>query len=95
MQKWWFDVDLGLKSVIYGVFTNFPLFLRFSLIFMIEFVCTAPTSVRIAIWVAMVTMHFHIAQMGLLRTFFFRIQGVQGNNLASMKDFLGVQDGSN
>ena len=39
---------------------------------MIEFVCTAPhTSIRIAIWVAMVTMHFHIAQMNLfLRTFF-------------------------
>ena len=30
---------------------------------MIEFVWTAPTptSVKIAIWVAMVTMHFHIA----------------------------------
>ena len=38
---------------------------------MIEFVCTAPTSIRIAIWVAMVVMHFHIAQMNLfLRTFF-------------------------
>ena len=63
---------------------------------MIEFVCTAPTSVRIAILVAMVTMHFDIAQMSLfLRTFLFRILGVQGNNLASMKNCLGVQDGSN
>ena len=43
-------------------------------------------ALRIAIWVAMVTMHFHIAQMSLFfRTFFFHIQGVQGNNLASMK----------
>ena len=34
MQQWWFDDGLGLKSVIYGVFTIFPLLLRFSLIFM-------------------------------------------------------------
>ena len=35
MQQWWFDDGLGLKSVIYGgFFTIFPLFLKFSLIFM-------------------------------------------------------------
>ena len=34
MQQWCFDDDFGLKSVIYGVFTIFPLFIRFSLIFM-------------------------------------------------------------
>ena len=56
---------------------------------MIEFVCIPP-SIRIAIWVVMVTMHFHIAHMSLfLRTFFFRIQGVPGNNLASMKNCPG------
>ena len=56
---------------------------------MIEFVCTATTSVRIAIRVAMVTMHFHIAQMSLFLEPFFRIQGVLGNNLASMKNCPG------
>ena len=60
---------------------------------MIEFVCTAPTSLRIAIWVAMVTVHFHIAHMSLfLEHFFLRIHGVPGNNLASMKNCPGVQD---
>ena len=34
MQQWWFDDGLGLKSVIYGVFYDFTLILRFSLIFM-------------------------------------------------------------
>ena len=34
MQQWWFDDVLGLESVIYGVFTISPLFLRFLLIFM-------------------------------------------------------------
>ena len=54
---------------------------------MIEFECTAPpTSVRIAMWVAMVAMHFHIAQIILFLEHFFRIQGVPGNNLASMKN---------
>ena len=58
---------------------------------MIEFVCTAPTSVRIAIWVAMVTMHFHIAQMSLILEHFFRIQGGggAGKHLTSMKNCPG------
>ena len=34
IQQGWFNGGLGLKSVTYGVcFTIFPLFLRFSLIF--------------------------------------------------------------
>ena len=49
---------------------------------MIAFVCTSP-SIRITLWVAMVTMHFHKDQMSLyFGTFFFRVQGVPGNNLA-------------
>ena len=35
----------------------------------------------------MATMHFHIAQTGLLWGFFFRIQGVPGNNLAPVQNF--------
>ena len=34
MQQWWFDDSLGLKTLIYGVFYDFALILRFSLIFM-------------------------------------------------------------
>ena len=34
MQQWWFDDGLGLKSVICVFFYDFPLILRFSLIFM-------------------------------------------------------------
>ena len=38
---------------------------------MIEFVCTAPTSIRIAIWVAMVILHFHMAQLSSFLEHFF------------------------
>ena len=58
---------------------------------MIDFVGTTPF-LRMALRVAMVTMHFHKAQLGFfLGTSFFCIQGVLGNNLAPMKDFPGVQ----
>ena len=58
---------------------------------MIDFVNTTPF-LRIALHVAMATMHFHIAQTGL---FFFGIQGVPGNKLAPFKIVLGVQGMSN
>ena len=38
------------------------------------------------LWVAMETMHFHIAHTIFLRTYSFRTQGVQMNNLAPMKN---------
>ena len=28
MQQWWFDDGLGLKSVIYGAFYDFPLIFK-------------------------------------------------------------------
>ena len=28
MQQWWFDDGLGLKSVIYGLFYDFPLIFK-------------------------------------------------------------------
>ena len=28
MQQWWFDDGLGLKSVIYGFFYDFPLIFK-------------------------------------------------------------------
>ena len=58
---------------------------------MIDFVGTPPF-LRMALRVAIVTMHFHIARTCLFfRNIFFSIQGVPGNNLAPMKDCLGVQ----
>ena len=45
---------------------------------MIEFVCT-PLPVRIALRVAMVTMHFHIAKMSLCLGTFFSHSGGPGN----------------
>ena len=47
---------------------------------MIDFVGTSPT-LRKALWVAMATMHFHVAQSGLFMGIFW-IQGVPGNNWA-------------
>ena len=61
---------------------------------MIAFVCTPP-SIRITLWVAMVTMHFHKAQISLYFETCFRVQGVPGNNLAPMKNSPGVQGRSN
>ena len=51
----------------------------------------------IAIRVAMVTMHFNIAQTGLfLGKIVFRILGITGNKLAPMKNSpVGVQGRSN
>ena len=40
------------------------------------------------LWVAMETMHFHIAHTKFFRTPSFRIQGVPMNNSAPMKNFL-------
>ena len=57
---------------------------------MIDFVGTPPF-LRMALRVAMVTMHLHIARTGLFLGTFFSIQGVPGNNLAPMKDCPGVQ----
>ena len=64
---------------------------------MIDFVGTPPF-VGIALWVAMVTMHFHIAQTGLfLRNIFFCILGIPRNKLAPTKNcpVEGVQGRSN
>ena len=61
---------------------------------MIDFV-GAPPFLRIALRVAMATMHI-LAQTGLFfGKHFFRIKGVQGNNLAPLKIVLGVQGRSN
>ena len=57
---------------------------------MIDFVGTPPF-LRMALRVAMVTMHFHIARTGLFLGTFFSIQGVTGKNLAPMKDCPGLQ----
>ena len=47
---------------------------------MIDFVGT-PHLLRFTLWVAMVTIHFHVAQTGsFLVKHFFRIQGIPGNN---------------
>ena len=49
-----------------------------------------------SIWVALETMHFHIAHTKVfLRTLSFRMQGVPINNLAPMKIVLGVQGNLN
>ena len=64
---------------------------------MIDFVGTTPF-VGIALRVAMVTMHFHIAQTGLFfEERFFRILGIPRNTLAPMKHcpVEGVQGRSN
>ena len=54
---------------------------------MIDFVCTSPF-LGVAIRVAMVTMHFHIAQRDLfLGNIVFRILGIPGNKLAPMKNW--------
>ena len=55
---------------------------------MIEFICI-PYLLELRNWVAMVTMHFHIAQMSLCLGTLFLIQGGPGNNLASMKNCHG------
>ena len=56
---------------------------------MIDFVDTPPF-LRIALRVAMATMHFHIAQTNLfLEEQFFRIYGIPGNNVATMKNCTG------
>ena len=58
---------------------------------MIDFVGTS-LFLRMALRVAMVTMHFHISRTGLfLRKFFLTFKGVPGNNLAPLKDCSGVQ----
>ena len=64
---------------------------------MIDFVGTPPFE-RIALRVAMVTMHFHIAQTGLFfGNIVFRILDIPGNKLAPMKNcpVEGVQGLSN
>ena len=47
------------------------------------------------LWVAMETMHFHIAHTNFLRTPLFRILGVPMNNLAPMKNCPVVQGNLN
>ena len=64
---------------------------------MIDFVGT-PQFVEIALRVAMVTMHFHIAKIGLfLGNIVFHFLGIPGNKLAPMKNcpVEGVQGRSN
>ena len=48
-----------------------------------------------SLWVAIETMHFHIAQTNFFRTPSFHIQGVPMNNLAPMKNCPGVQGNLN
>ena len=58
---------------------------------MVNFLCTPPIS-RIGLTVAMETMDFFIVQLSLsLRTKILCISGVPMNDLAPMKNFLGVQ----
>ena len=60
---------------------------------MIEFVCTFPP-VRITLLVAMVTMHFHIAQMSLvLGNIFFSFRGPREQFGTNEKLFLGCKVG--
>ena len=47
------------------------------------------------LWVAMETMHFHIAHNKLFRTPSFRVQGVPMTHLAPMKYCPGVQGNLN
>ena len=47
------------------------------------------------LWVAMETMHFHIAQTNFFRKPSFHIQGVSIYNLTPMKIVLGVHDSLN
>ena len=54
---------------------------------MIDYVNTLTTPfLRIALQVAMATMHFHIAKTGLFMGNFFHIQGVPGNDLALIRN---------
>ena len=54
---------------------------------MIDFIGISPF-LRIALRVAMATVHFQIAKTGLfLGTLLFGIKGVLGNNLASMRNY--------
>ena len=59
---------------------------------MSTFVGIAPFSY--SLWVAIDTMHFHIAY-NIFRTTSFGIQGVPMNNLAPMKNCPGVQGNLN
>ena len=61
-----------------------------------DFVVTPPF-LRIALWVAMETMHLHIAGISffLRLNFFFSFQQVPKNKLAPMKNCPGVQGRSN
>ena len=52
---------------------------------MIDFVVSSP-SLKIALWVAIAPMQFHIAKTGLFMGNCFRIQGVLGNNLAPFQN---------
>ena len=62
---------------------------------MSNFVDNPPPPLSNSLWVAMETMHFHIAHTNFLRTTSFRIQGVPINNLAPMKNCPGVQGNLN
>ena len=49
-----------------------------------------PSFLTIPLWVAMATMHFHIAQTGsFFETLFFLIKEVPGNNLAPVRNCSG------
>ena len=57
---------------------------------MIDFV-GKPPFLRIALRVAMVTMHFHTPNRFIFEEHLFSIQGVPGKNLEPMKGCPGVQ----
>ena len=78
------NLQIGAKI---GVYNSYQL--RY------DCICMYTPSIRITLWFAMVTMHFHKAQMCLYFGTFFRVQGVPGNNLAPMKNCPGVQGRSN
>ena len=61
---------------------------------MIDFVDT-PQFLRIALQVAMATMHFHIAKTGLFMRIFFAFMGSQGTIWHQFKFVIGVQGRSN
>ena len=52
----------------------------------IKLIVGTPAFLRIALRVAMVTMHFHLAPTGLFFMNIFSHSGVPGNNLAPMSN---------
>ena len=58
-------------------------------------ICMYTSSTRITLWVAMVTMHFHKAQLSFIFWTICFVFRVPGSNLAQMKNCPGEQGRSN